>query len=339
MTNALIEKIKIYEKLAVFASNQAIDHSKIEHAISSIEELLGFSFQKALTYANELYDSVSSLWQNKEENQIAKEKTIVHQKALDEIDKEGKFLIGNLHSLPNNINNTIININRFIHTLDQNNNNTFLEGFRTSLTTTKQALVDLASNLKHTIKSDGSKPNHENAKYEETKQELLSSEHESPLHSAWVNLGGFSPGVYLNETHKNGHYGQDMQAPSGTAVYAFAPGKVLSAGQSPGNTAGGITVTILHYNKTMTYYAHLSSVNVTAGDKVETSTQIGSVGNSGNAMHTSPHLHFEIHHVNDNTNPTANWDGSAVNPADFIPVPPYMKSQLPDNVDVNRPAV
>lgn len=150
---------------------------------------------------------------------------------------------------------------------------------------------------------------------------------ESPLHGSWVNLGDFIPGVYINDTHKNGHYGIDMQAPAGTPVYAFSSGKVLSAGQNPGNTAGGITVSILHSKNMMTYYAHLSSVSVNKGDVVDTSTKIGSVGNTGNAQHTPAHLHFEIHNGVDFKNPNSNWNGTAVNPANYISTPPYGKKQ------------
>lgn len=149
----------------------------------------------------------------------------------------------------------------------------------------------------------------------------------SPIRSAWTNLGGFTPGVYLNETHKNGHYGVDMQAPKGTPVYAFAPGKVLSAGQSPGNTAGGTTITILHDKGLMTYYAHLSSVDVRRGEEVDSSTKIGSVGNTGNAQHTAPHLHFEIHANVNPKNPNSNWNGTAVDPSNYMQTPPYGKKQ------------
>lgn len=151
----------------------------------------------------------------------------------------------------------------------------------------------------------------------------------SPIRGSWINLGGFTPGVYLNEMHKNGHYGVDMQAPKGTPVYAFAAGKVLSAGQSPGNTAGGVTVTILHDNNMMTYYAHLSSVSVEKSEEVDTATQIGTVGNTGNAQHTSAHLHFEVHSNVNPKSPNSNWNGTAVNPADYIRTPPYGKKLQP----------
>jgi murein DD-endopeptidase MepM/ murein hydrolase activator NlpD len=162
---------------------------------------------------------------------------------------------------------------------------------------------------------------------------------QSPLRSGWTNLGGFTPGVYLNEMHKNGHYGVDMQATRGTPVYPFAVGTVLSAGSSSGNSAGGITITILHPNNMMTYYAHLSSINVSKGDEVNVNTQIGTVGNTGNAQHSSPHLHFEVHENVNPKNPTASWNGTAVNPASFMSVPKYNQKIEPSEKAVAETAI
>jgi len=187
-----------------------------------------------------------------------------------------------------------------------------------SLDVELQEIFSLLTEFLHSLGIGESRPK---------RRKTRSSGFVSPIRGSWVNLGGFTPGVYLNEMHKNGHYGIDMQAAKGTPVYAFAPGKVLSSGQSPGNTAGGITVTILHDRGMMTYYAHLSSVEVKKGEEVDTSTQIGSVGNTGNAQHTSPHLHFEVHANVDSKNPNSNWNGTAVNPSNYIQTPPYGKEQ------------
>jgi len=48
-----------------------------------------------------------------------------------------------------------------------------------------------------------------------------------------------------------------------------------------------------------TLYAHLSSINVEAGDEVKAGDQIGEVGQSGVA--TGSHLHFEIRRGGDGT--------------------------------------
>lgn len=73
----------------------------------------------------------------------------------------------------------------------------------------------------------------------------------------------------------------------------------------------GNTVIIHHPNGLYTLYAHLSSFNVTAGQKVAQGDVIGQSGNTGNS--TGPHLHFEF--INDGPNPFRN---SRINPTKFI---------------------
>ncbi|MFD3628751.1 M23 family metallopeptidase [Streptomyces sp. NPDC058698] len=106
------------------------------------------------------------------------------------------------------------------------------------------------------------------------------------------------------------HSGQDYAVPTGTPVLAAHGGTVVKAG---GNGAGdgpayGNAVVIKHGDKTYSQYAHLSSVNVNAGQVVKTGQKIASSGNTGNS--SGPHLHFEIR-----TSPNY---GSAVDPAKFL---------------------
>ncbi|MET9391526.1 M23 family metallopeptidase [Streptomyces sp. NPDC006624] len=106
------------------------------------------------------------------------------------------------------------------------------------------------------------------------------------------------------------HSGQDYAVPTGTPVVAAHGGTVVKAG---GNGAGdgpayGNAVVIKHGNKTYSQYAHLSSVNVKAGQVVKTGQKIALSGNTGNS--SGPHLHFEIR-----TSPNY---GTAVDPAKFL---------------------
>jgi len=85
------------------------------------------------------------------------------------------------------------------------------------------------------------------------------------------------------------HTGIDIGAGYGSQVWAAGPGRVVSAGW---NSGYGQMVAISHGNNVVTRYAHLSSINVKAGQAVDSRQFIGRVGTSGNT--TGPNLHFEV---------------------------------------------
>ncbi|RJP55477.1 MAG: hypothetical protein C4583_00510 [Anaerolineaceae bacterium] len=100
------------------------------------------------------------------------------------------------------------------------------------------------------------------------------------------------------------HTGIDIDANLGTPVLAAGPGTVVWAGGGfytglPDNTTDpyGLAVSIRHDfgyqgKPLFTLYAHMSRVDVTVGQHVETGEQIGLVGETGKT--TGPHLHFEV---------------------------------------------
>jgi len=85
------------------------------------------------------------------------------------------------------------------------------------------------------------------------------------------------------------HKGMDFKAGYGEQVYAAAGGRVVFAGVSGGY---GNLVQIAHGNGYLTYYGHLSTIQVKQGQKVKRGQGIGKVGATGRV--TGPHLHFEI---------------------------------------------
>ncbi|MDB5204539.1 MAG: peptidase family protein [Candidatus Taylorbacteria bacterium] len=92
----------------------------------------------------------------------------------------------------------------------------------------------------------------------------------------------------------HGKYGTavDLGTPVGTQVYAAAGGKVLVAKTGGYNGGYGNYIVVQHNNGMQTIYAHLSVVDVSAGNTVSQGDPIGKSGNTGNS--TGPHLHFEI---------------------------------------------
>ncbi|MDQ0792673.1 LysM peptidoglycan-binding domain-containing M23 family metallopeptidase [Streptomyces sp. B1I3] len=85
------------------------------------------------------------------------------------------------------------------------------------------------------------------------------------------------------------HTGSDFQAASGTSVRSIGPGTVVSAGWSG---AYGNEIVIQHSDGMYSQYAHLSSLEVSAGQTVTGGQEIGLSGSTGNS--TGPHLHFEV---------------------------------------------
>lgn len=85
------------------------------------------------------------------------------------------------------------------------------------------------------------------------------------------------------------HGGIDLAAGYGTEVPAAAEGTVVTAGEQGGY---GLTVVLRHPGGYQTRYAHLSSLEVRAGDAIEKGAVLGRVGSTGRS--TAPHLHFEV---------------------------------------------
>jgi murein DD-endopeptidase MepM/ murein hydrolase activator NlpD len=86
------------------------------------------------------------------------------------------------------------------------------------------------------------------------------------------------------------HYGLDLAAPLGTAIYAAADGVVLKAGRVSGF---GNAVYIQDADGNVHIYGHMRYYDVRAGQIVHAGDQIAKVGNEGYS--TGPHLHYEIH--------------------------------------------
>ncbi|MCI9541044.1 MAG: peptidoglycan DD-metalloendopeptidase family protein [Lachnospiraceae bacterium] len=85
------------------------------------------------------------------------------------------------------------------------------------------------------------------------------------------------------------HRGLDIASPKGTPVYATHTGMVTTATYDSGY---GNYIVITDDKGFTTKYAHLSSLQVTAGQTVEKGTEIGQVGSTGNS--TGNHLHLEV---------------------------------------------
>ena len=89
------------------------------------------------------------------------------------------------------------------------------------------------------------------------------------------------------------HHGVDIFAPRGTPVLSATNGQVTEVQNTD---IGGKIVWISDpEEKVSVYYAHLDSQTVLPGAEINRGAVLGFVGNTGNAITTSPHLHFGIY--------------------------------------------
>ena len=108
------------------------------------------------------------------------------------------------------------------------------------------------------------------------------------------------------------HEAIDIMADEGTPVIAATAGKLEKIFQSD---AGGNTLYVRSLDgRTIHYYAHLADYapGLTEGMRIRRGQKLGSVGSSGNADPSAPHLHYAIMR----TSPAAKWwePATSVNP-------------------------
>lgn len=111
------------------------------------------------------------------------------------------------------------------------------------------------------------------------------------------------------------HHGVDIFADRGTLVQAVASGRVRTGNSGIGGKHVWLADGMLGIGGVRYYYAHLDTIAVDSNDRVTPGDVLGTVGNTGNAKTTPPHLHFAIY--------TA---AGPLDPAPFIQPPP----RLPD---------
>jgi LysM repeat protein len=116
---------------------------------------------------------------------------------------------------------------------------------------------------------------------------------------AWPTSGRLTDRFGFRTFSGRWHNGLDISNGQGTPVYAADSGFVTFAGWQ--NNGYGNIVVIDHQNGFITYYAHLSTYYVSAGQSVAKGTLIAGMGSTGNS--TGVHLHFEIRHKGARKNP------------------------------------
>lgn len=90
------------------------------------------------------------------------------------------------------------------------------------------------------------------------------------------------------------HEGIDIFAPRGTKIYSVTHGIITDLRDT---ALGGKVIWIRGPSNSWHYYAHLDgyAAHLKIGNAVQQGQVIGYVGNSGNARHTRPHLHYGLY--------------------------------------------
>lgn len=139
-------------------------------------------------------------------------------------------------------------------------------------------------------------------------REIVQQEEEFTLSTQQRNLPiegmhFFTPllGVITQGFDRVNHPAVDIAAPENSVVKAVLDGTVVFSGWSE---ESGYTIQIQHSGDLISSYRHNMKVLKNVGDKVSAGTPISLVGNTG-SLTTGDHLHFELWHDGQATDPTA----------------------------------
>lgn len=129
----------------------------------------------------------------------------------------------------------------------------------------------------------------------------MSGEWTKPVNAS-IGTGYRVPGGMWSSGY---HTGIDFAVSTGTSIHAIGPAKVVSAGWGG---AYGNEVVLQHADGVYSQYAHMSRVDVSAGQTVAGGQVLGLSGDTGNT--SGPHLHMEVR-----TGPVY---GSDIDPASYM---------------------
>jgi len=136
-----------------------------------------------------------------------------------------------------------------------------------------------------------------------------------------VDINSLQTHSFNNVRDSGKHAGVDIFAKKGTPVVAAMSGELVEASWNGPNPMGGNRVWIKADDGTFHYYAHLDSItvkNLPKGTRVQAGQQIGTVGDSGNAKGTPPHLHFSVNWTQGGSGNGYKGENPVGNPVDYL---------------------
>ncbi|WOE30793.1 MULTISPECIES: M23 family metallopeptidase [unclassified Acinetobacter] len=122
----------------------------------------------------------------------------------------------------------------------------------------------------------------------------MSLDRQLPIPVHGVNRQNLSDTWGASRSRGRLHEGIDIMAPRGTKVFSATEGLIVDLRN---NNLGGKVIWIMGPGPSWHYYAHLDGHKrgLQVGDYVKKGQFIGYVGNTGNARHTAPHLHYGLY--------------------------------------------
>lgn len=131
-------------------------------------------------------------------------------------------------------------------------------------------------------------------------QILVAQENELPQDEVELNasiVGKRSPFDFylpvdgqISQSYRNYHRAYDIAAPNYSPIHPLGKGRVEFAGTM--TDGKGNVVIVDHGDGLKSLYAHMSRINVSVGNQVDSDSVIGNIGLTGRT--TGPHVHLEI---------------------------------------------
>ncbi|WP_420631612.1 peptidoglycan DD-metalloendopeptidase family protein [Candidatus Leptofilum sp.] len=115
-----------------------------------------------------------------------------------------------------------------------------------------------------------------------------------------------------------GHEGLDLMAPTGSRIFAVAPGTVRVVNTSPTGHNYGIHVRVDHKDGWQTIYAHMQRANVRVGQPVKAGDQLGLADNTGNSFGSHLHLTLKRQNSSYTDNSGTKWPYNIYDPTPFL---------------------
>jgi hypothetical protein len=115
-----------------------------------------------------------------------------------------------------------------------------------------------------------------------------------------------------------GHEGLDLMAPTGSKVFAVAPGTVRVVNTSATNHNYGIHVRVDHADGWQTIYGHMQQTTVQVGQPVKAGDQLGLADNTGNSFGSHLHLTLKRQNATYTDNSGTKWPYNIFDPTPFL---------------------